>query len=50
LRAFVQRLLSEDDAVLNTINFHRGVLSAADKHLSRYFKHVNEFPLAPPRQ
>jgi phenylpropionate dioxygenase-like ring-hydroxylating dioxygenase large terminal subunit len=49
LRGFVQRLLSEDDPVLKTINFRRGVMTASDRHLSRYFKYVNEFPLAPAR-
>jgi phenylpropionate dioxygenase-like ring-hydroxylating dioxygenase large terminal subunit len=47
VRAFVQRLLSEDDPVLTTINFRRGVMTASDRHLSRYFKYVSEFPLAP---
>jgi nitrite reductase/ring-hydroxylating ferredoxin subunit len=49
LRSFVQRLIAEDDPVLNTINFRRGVMTASDRHLSRYFKYVNEFPLAPAR-
>jgi len=49
LRAFVQRLLGEDDSVLNTINFRRGVMTASDRHLLRYFRYVNEFPLAPER-
>jgi phenylpropionate dioxygenase-like ring-hydroxylating dioxygenase large terminal subunit len=47
LRGFVQKLLGEDDAVLNTINFRRGVMTASDRHLLRYFRYVNEFPLAP---
>jgi phenylpropionate dioxygenase-like ring-hydroxylating dioxygenase large terminal subunit len=47
LRTFVQRLLGEDDAVLNTIRFRRGVMTASDRHLLRYFRYVNEFPLAP---
>ena len=49
LRTFVQRLLAEDDPVLATINFRRGVMTASDRHLSRYFRYVNEFPLAPAR-
>jgi len=49
VRAFVERLLAEDDPVLNTINFRRGVMTASDRHLSRYFKYVSEFPLAPQR-
>jgi phenylpropionate dioxygenase-like ring-hydroxylating dioxygenase large terminal subunit len=44
LRSFVERLLVEDDPVLNTIRFRRGVLTAADRHLARYFKYVEEFP------
>jgi nitrite reductase/ring-hydroxylating ferredoxin subunit len=46
LRTWVQRLITEDDAVLNTINFRRGVMTASDRHLSRYFKYVSEYPLA----
>jgi nitrite reductase/ring-hydroxylating ferredoxin subunit len=44
--ASVRRLQAEDDLVLNTIKFRRGVLTASDRHLSRYFKYVDAFPLA----
>ena len=37
--------LNEEDApVLNTIRFRRGLLTASDRHLARYFKYVEEFP------
>jgi phenylpropionate dioxygenase-like ring-hydroxylating dioxygenase large terminal subunit len=45
VKTFVQRLLTEDDDVLNTIRFRRGVMSASDKHLARYFKYVEQFPV-----
>jgi len=41
---FVERLLAEDDPVLNTMRFKVGTLTASDRHLSRYFKYVAEFP------
>jgi phenylpropionate dioxygenase-like ring-hydroxylating dioxygenase large terminal subunit len=44
LRGFVERLLAEDEPVLNTMRFKRGVMVASDRHLSRYFKYVDEFP------
>jgi nitrite reductase/ring-hydroxylating ferredoxin subunit len=49
LKTFVQGLLEEDLPVLNTIRFRRGVMTASDRHLSRYFKYVSEYPLAPGR-
>jgi phenylpropionate dioxygenase-like ring-hydroxylating dioxygenase large terminal subunit len=49
LKAFVQGLLEEDLPVLNTIRFRRGVMTASDRHLSRYFKYVSEYPLAAAR-
>ena len=49
LRDFVERLLDEDEPVLNTMRFRQGMLVASDQHLlSRYFKYVGEFPRAEP--
>jgi len=48
---FVDKLLAEDEAVLNTMRFRKGVLVASDHHLARYFKYVSEFPRgAPPSE
>ena len=44
VRAMVDRLNEEDAPVLNTIRFRRGLLTASDRHLARYFKYVDEFP------
>jgi len=30
--------------VLESIRFRRGLLTASDRHLARYFKYVEEFP------
>jgi nitrite reductase/ring-hydroxylating ferredoxin subunit len=46
VRSFVEKLLAEDDPVLNTMRFKAGVLVASDRHLARYFKYVAEFPRA----
>ena len=49
LRGFVEKLLAEDEPILNTMRFKQGVMVASDRHLSRYFKYVSEFPrYAPP--
>jgi phenylpropionate dioxygenase-like ring-hydroxylating dioxygenase large terminal subunit len=48
LRAFVEKLLGEDEPVLNTMRFRKGVMVASDRHMSRYFKYVSEFPCAAP--
>ncbi len=48
LRAWVDKLYEEDAAVLNTIRFRRGTLTASDRHLARYLKYVDQFPLAAP--
>jgi len=42
--AMVERLSAEDAPVLSTIRFRRGLLTASDRHLARYFKYVDEFP------
>jgi hypothetical protein len=48
---FVDRLLAEDEPVLNSMRFHKGVLVASDRHLARYFKYVSDFPRgAPPSE
>jgi phenylpropionate dioxygenase-like ring-hydroxylating dioxygenase large terminal subunit len=44
VKAMVDRLNAEDAPVLNTIRFRRGLLTASDRHLARYFKYVDEFP------
>jgi phenylpropionate dioxygenase-like ring-hydroxylating dioxygenase large terminal subunit len=44
VRAMADRLNEEDAPVLNTIRFRRGLLTASDRHLARYFKYVDEFP------
>jgi phenylpropionate dioxygenase-like ring-hydroxylating dioxygenase large terminal subunit len=44
VRTMVDRLNEEDAPVLNTIRFRRGLLTASDRHLGRYFKYVDEFP------
>jgi len=42
--AMVDRLNAEDAPVLSTLRFRRGLLTASDRHLARYFKYVEEFP------
>ena len=44
LRSFVEKLLAEDEPILNTMRFKQGVMVASDQHLSRYFKYLSEFP------
>jgi nitrite reductase/ring-hydroxylating ferredoxin subunit len=44
VRAMVERLSEEDAPVLSTIRFRRGLLTASDRHLARYFRYVEEFP------
>ena len=44
VRSMVDKLNEEDAPVLNTIRFRRGLLTASDRHLARYFKYVEEFP------
>jgi phenylpropionate dioxygenase-like ring-hydroxylating dioxygenase large terminal subunit len=46
LRAMVEKLIGEDEPILNTMRFKQGVMVASDRHLSRYFKYVAEFPRA----
>ena len=46
VREFVEKLLAEDDPVLNTMRFKAGTLVASDRHLARFFKYVAEFPRA----
>ena len=40
----VDRLGAEDAPILRSIRFRRGLLTASDRHLARYFKYVEEFP------
>ena len=49
LCAFVDKLIAEDEPVLNTMRFRKGVLVASDRHLARYFKYVSEFPRGRPQ-
>lgn len=44
VRAMIERLNGEDLPVLSSIRFRRGLLTASDRHLARYFKYVEEFP------
>ncbi|MCX7364488.1 MAG: Rieske 2Fe-2S domain-containing protein [Alphaproteobacteria bacterium] len=44
VRAIADRLGEEDAPVLKSIRFRRGLLTASDRHLARYFKYVEEFP------
>ena len=44
VRAMAERLQAEDAPVLRSIRFRRGLLTASDRHLGRYFKYVDEFP------
>ena len=48
LKQFVDKLYGEDDAVLSTIRFRKGVLIAADRHLARFLKYVDGYPRAEP--
>jgi phenylpropionate dioxygenase-like ring-hydroxylating dioxygenase large terminal subunit len=48
LRGFVERLLGEDEPVLEAMRFRRGTLVASDRHLARYFRYIGEFPRAEP--
>lgn len=48
IRSFVERLLAEDEPVLDAMRFRRGVLVASDRHLSRYFRYASDFPRAEP--
>jgi len=48
MRTLVERLLGEDEPVLDGMRFRRGVLVASDRHLARYFRYVSEFPRAEP--
>jgi hypothetical protein len=51
VRAFVDRLTAEDQPVLRGMHFRRGLLTASDRHLARYFKYVEEFPgFVPPER
>jgi len=44
VKAMVEKLNAEDAPVLRTIRFRRGLLTASDRHLARYFKYVEAFP------
>jgi len=44
VKAMVERLNAEDAPVLRSIRFRRGLLTASDRHLARYFKYAEEFP------
>ncbi|HTR83113.1 MAG TPA: Rieske (2Fe-2S) protein [Reyranella sp.] len=44
VRAWMEKLNEEDQPVLRSMRFRRGLLTASDRHLGRYFKYVEEFP------
>jgi phenylpropionate dioxygenase-like ring-hydroxylating dioxygenase large terminal subunit len=44
VQAMMLRLSDEDRPVLTTMRFRRGLLTASDRHLARYFKYAEEFP------
>jgi phenylpropionate dioxygenase-like ring-hydroxylating dioxygenase large terminal subunit len=46
--AFVNKLLSEDAPVLDTIRFKKGALIPSDRHLARFLHFVDTFPKAAP--
>src|SRR5260370_23733043 len=49
LHGYVEKLLAEDEPILNTMRFKPGVMVDSDRHLSRYFEYVSQFPKdAPP--
>jgi phenylpropionate dioxygenase-like ring-hydroxylating dioxygenase large terminal subunit len=48
LREFSDFLYEEDRRIFMTIRFHQGVLTAADRHLARFFKYANEYPRVQP--
>ncbi len=48
VKTMVDRLNAEDTPVLDTIRFRRGLLTASDRHLARYFRYVDEFPCFQP--
>jgi hypothetical protein len=48
MRSLVERLLGEDEPVLDGMRFRRGVLVASDRHLARYFRYVSNLPRAEP--
>jgi hypothetical protein len=45
---FVEKLLAEDEPVLNTMRFRKGVPVASDRHLARYLNYVSELPRGAP--
>jgi nitrite reductase/ring-hydroxylating ferredoxin subunit len=48
VRTLVDRLLSEDAPILETIRFRKGALVPSDRHLARFLRYVETFPKAPP--
>ncbi|MBN9408464.1 MAG: Rieske 2Fe-2S domain-containing protein [Burkholderiales bacterium] len=48
MRAITERTIGEDDAILDTIHYRQGVLTAADRTLARYLTIVRNFPRAHP--
>ena len=43
-----RRVVSEDEAILQTIRFHPGTLTAADRTLARFFDYLQRYPRAHP--
>jgi nitrite reductase/ring-hydroxylating ferredoxin subunit len=45
-----RRVVGEDEAILQTIRFRPGTLTATDRTLSRFFDHLRRYPRAHPSQ
>jgi len=43
-----RRVVSEDEAILQTIRFHPGTLTGADRTLARFFDYLQHYPRAHP--
>jgi nitrite reductase/ring-hydroxylating ferredoxin subunit len=44
LAEFVNALIEEDEPIWRTMRFRRGVLTASDRHLSKFLRYVELFP------
>ena len=48
MRGITMRTIGEDEAVLDSIRYRPGTLTAADRTLAKYLQIVREFPRAHP--
>jgi phenylpropionate dioxygenase-like ring-hydroxylating dioxygenase large terminal subunit len=48
LKAFIDKLLAEDQPVLATIRFRKGALTPSDTHLARFLHYAEAFPAVRP--